>query len=107
MTCPEIAFIPEVSERSDIVNAFILNDHSLSDHSLRPSHAAMRTVRSVRSDSDVPIRTVRKIRSETDDPIETVRNGRFRNPSPPLSPLYLFLPLYLMQCHENSLAKAI
>ena len=28
------------------------------------------------------------------------------NPSPPLSPLYLFLPLYLMQCHENYLAKA-
>ncbi len=28
------------------------------------------------------------------------------NPLPPLYPLYLFLPLYLMQCHENYLAKA-
>jgi len=27
-------------------------------------------------------------------------------PLPPLSSLYLFLPLYLMQCHENYLAKA-
>jgi len=58
VTCPEIAFIPEVSERSDIVNASILNDHSL-----RSSHAAMQTVRSVPSDTYHPIETVLNRRS--------------------------------------------
>ncbi len=92
VTCTEIAFFHDESDLSDISNASILNDYSLSDHSTRSSHALIRTVRYVPSD--------------TYHPNWTVRNGRFRNPSPPLSTLYLFLPLYLMHCHENHLAKA-